>query len=37
MMWLALGLTAFVGLLLVLEFLARLAVLRMIGDGYDDH
>lgn len=37
MMWIALGLAAFIGILLVLEFLARLAVLRMNSDGYDDN
>ncbi len=37
MMWIALGLAAFIGILLALEFLARLARLRMIGDGYDDN
>ena len=37
MMWVALGLVAFIGILLVLEFLSRLSLLRMIGDDYDDH
>lgn len=37
MMWIALGLAVLVVLGLLLEFLARLVVLRMIGDGYDDH
>lgn len=35
MMWLALGLTAFVFMLLAVEFLVRLALLELIGDGWD--
>ncbi|QNT60253.1 putative membrane protein [Neisseria musculi] len=37
MMWIAIGLAVLIGLGVLLELVARIALIRMIGDGYDDN